>query len=178
MRIRAACAGEERVTPLMMRHGLGALCGLALMTALNFGLMSTGSVVLSLSPSKMHVKLGDEITVQLLFETVGQEPVWIPGRLIVGGDVWVEVRDASNRRLTYLGEKYTLKPLRKDDFLKLNPNHVYGRHINLAEFYKLDEPGKYLARASFKNEDAGQTWGLNAWTGSMVSNELEIIIEP
>jgi hypothetical protein len=102
----------------------------------------------------------------------GTKSARVPTLLLLGGNLSIEVRSASGVRLPFRGPKMKLKPLSGDQFTLLSPSHFVGRVVNLAEAFDLSTDGRYAVRATFSNQDGGETHEIHAWTGTLVSREL------
>lgn len=61
------------------------------------------------------------------------------------------------------------------DYVYLEP---YGRHsriLTLSAYFNLESPGAYKVIATYHNDHTGHEFGLNAWTGKLVSSPISFI---
>lgn len=73
----------------------------------------------------------------------------------------------------------------KTDFIWLHRNGFYGAVLNLLEYYRLTEPGKYSITATYKNPYSGEKFNLTdflgkprrAWVGELQSNTIIITLK-
>jgi hypothetical protein len=66
----------------------------------------------------------------------------------------------------------------RDEFAGLQPWRCVGRQYDLEPNFEfnLSQPGLYRLTADYHNDDAGDTWGLDAWTGSLRAETIQIEI--
>ena len=175
--VRTDMTVDDGKVGLMRRITLAVVLGLLFTTSGISREEDRANIQLKLRDLGTEHRIGQPLLAQLSVVSDGHQSVWIPNVMLLGANVSVEMRNASNQRIPYLGVKSQLKPFGKEDFMRLSPGYFYGMEIDLAKAFDCERPGKYVVRAWFENEDDGHNWGYRAWTGSITTQDVEIHIE-
>lgn len=162
-----------------------------------FGLIAT--VFVTLVPSH-HNSFGDE------FGRVGNLELWIKAdkrKYDMGEPVFITfiLKNRTketltvNKRWGFLRE-FTLEafkepggpqsyrpaqkeiPYKRQDFMNFKPEEDLELIMKLNEYLANPlKPGLYSLRASYKNQESGKIFQINAWTGEIVSNRINITVK-
>ena len=129
---------------------------------------------LSISSDKTVYQVGEPTTITVVLENVSEMQITVNKRLeFVGPEVYLEIQDETGNLLKWLPPDPP-PPLTKDDFIVVSPGETAGTrtiHIerHLSERLK---PGRHTLKATYKNAEDGSRFGLNAWTGMVMSNTI------
>jgi len=70
------------------------------------------------------------------------------------------------------------RPFQKNDFVQVAPGKDLEMRLEINE--RLPDPlgpGSFALRGSYQNEESGKTFGLEAWTGKIFSNQVNIRVK-
>jgi hypothetical protein len=130
--------------------------------------------------------LGSPIPVEVTLRNGSSHPIWVNTRLGVGyqdgmfREVYFTVFDAASGQIlpvpdTARVDAHRLPPAR-DDFRELAPGEEVRNSIDLAYWYPFQRPASYRIVMTYENDDAGQAFGLTAFTGAVSAEPIEITV--
>jgi len=144
-----------------------------------------GELCLTLEPAGAGYRVFESMIVLLVLENGFDRTVTVNGRLLLNDPV---VPD-SERDIVFilLGPDGTELPFQRDvdaiapqeeDFVSLAPGERLEREYDLSQSSEVMHAGVYVVLAMYENLDDGSEFGLQAWTGRLESNQLEIELAP
>lgn len=148
--------------------GLGSLCCS----------VSEGALKLLISTDKSVHQSGESITVVITLMNPSTTPVTVNKRLRVQQPgLYVEIHDDLGNLVRWLPPPPP-PPLRKDDFVVMGAGQeITAQTVQLERHLTNElETGRYSIRATYRNDDAGTRFGLQAWTGEVVSNTATFVV--
>jgi hypothetical protein len=131
-------------------------------------------------------RTGSPIPVEVTLRNVSSRPIWVNARLGVGyedglsRELFFTVIDASSGRVlpvpdTARVDVHRMPPARTD-FRELAPGEAVGATVDLAFWYPFQRPGDYRVVVTYENDDDGRRFGLDAFTGAVAADPLELAV--
>jgi hypothetical protein len=147
--------------------------------------MDTPPLVLLASTEGGPFRAGSPIPVTVTLRNVSSNPVWVNQRLGVGyedglfRELFFTVIDASTGQVLPVPDAarvdvHRMSPAR-EDFRELAPGEEVSASVDLAFWYPFQQ-GDYRVVFTYVNEDAGQAFGIGAFTGTITAEPLELTI--
>jgi hypothetical protein len=147
--------------------------------------MDTPPLVLLASTEGGPFRAGSPIPVTVTLRNVSSRPIWVNQRLGVGyedglfRELYFSVIDASTGQVlpvpdTARVDVHRMPPVR-EDFRELAPGEEISAAVDLAFWYPFQQ-GDYRVVFTYENEDAGQAFGIDAFTGTITAEPLELTI--
>lgn len=144
-----------------------------------------GELRLTIEPARTSYRVFEPMTVRLILENGFDRTVAVNGRLLLNDPVAPD----SERDIIFIlvGPDGTELPFQCDvdaiapqeeDFVSLAPGEYLEREYDLAQSFEVMHAGVYVVVAMYENQDDGGEFGLEAWTGVLESEGLEIELAP
>jgi hypothetical protein len=148
--------------------------------------MNTQPLILLARTEATSFGVGAPIPVAVTLRNVSSDPIWVNARLGAGyedgmfRELYFTVIDASTGATLPVPETarvdaHRLPPTR-DDFRELAAGEEVTTSVDLAFWYPFQTPGAYRIVFTYENDDDGQAFGLDAFTGATSAEPLEITI--
>lgn len=131
---------------------------------------------LSLTTDKFVYTTSEEIKLSVALGNVSTEQLVVNKRMgFLGPEIFLEVINKSGQKLKWLPPGPPL-PLTEADFIILQSGETITKDIDNFKIFLSEKllPGGYSIQAIYKNRDTGDKFGLDAWTGELYSNIINI----
>ncbi len=139
---------------------------------------SDDGVVLSLQlrPSVQQVKQGETVELEVELHVVGESAVRVPSFLEPGTNIEALITGPNGQRIPYIVTHRDYAPLPAESFLRLESQHYLGRKMSVSPEH-FGTQGTYVVKVAYDTEDRGSSAALSAWTGTLVSNKVIVVVE-
>jgi hypothetical protein len=148
--------------------------------------MNTQPLILLARAEGKPFRQNSPVPVEVTLSNVSADPIWVNARLGVGyedglfRELHFTVFDASSGDIlpvpdTARVDVHRLPPTR-DDFRELAPGGEVETSVDLAFWYPFQRSGDYRVVLTYENEDDGHAFGIDAFTGIIQADPLEIAI--
>jgi hypothetical protein len=133
---------------------------------------------LTISVDRPSYRVGAPVQLAVILENTTPRPVTVNRRLEVSRpELMLQIEDAARNKARWL-PPVPPPPLTAQDFVLLTEGRRIatttadlGRHLSTPL-----RPGRYTATATYSNTDRGTSFGLQAWTGTVASNQISFEI--
>ena len=133
---------------------------------------------------KERYKTGEDIVIRVYLFSYGDDPLWVNARMALNrpsgvGEMSFHIVDPSGKDIPFRA-RVRIGAAKRDEFAFLHPWHCVGRQYDLEPNFEFDmsQPGQYRLTAEYRNDDAGDSWELGAWTGSQNAETIQFEILP
>lgn len=137
-----------------------------------------GNLELWIRTNKKTYEFGDPVYLTLTLKNRTTETLFINKRWGILREIDLEVflEPEGPIKLRSPGER---PDFRKGDFIAVTPGLDLEKTFDLNEILARPmSPGGYMLRGTYKNSESGKVFDLQAWTGEIVSNRLNIQVKP
>ena len=132
-------------------------------------------VRLQVVPVKASFCPGEAVVVDASLSVYCGNPLWIPNLMDVESNLEILITAPDGQPIRHMVDHRKLIALSPSAFMKLRPNHFFGRRIEITPTH-FDGVGSYGLQVIYSNDDEGEQAGIDSWTGLVKSNRVEIEI--